>query len=138
MAETLLQMVARHEGFRAHIYQDGEGHPTIGYGQRLDGAGITEVQALALLQAKLNELSHELSFQAWYRALNGPRQCAIDDMAYTLGVEGVLEFKDMTAALTVEQWVVAAEAIRASKWYAQAPARAGEVAEIIETGRLVS
>jgi len=56
-----LALLKEHEGFRAHVYRDSAGHPTIGYGHKLLPGesfpnGITQEQALQLL-AKDTEIA---------------------------------------------------------------------------------
>lgn len=160
MTERIDQMIARHEGFRATVYCDacgGEiqpfggamggwkcprpckgGNLTVGYGQRVDGAGITTDQAGGLLAIRLQEIIIELYREAWYLRLDIARGDAITDMAYTMGVAGVLEFKGMIAALNAKDWARARDEVLASKWHTEAPMRAAEIARILETGVMPS
>lgn len=55
LSDAGLQLIADFEGFRAHVYRDIAGYPTIGYGHKLrDGErypdGIDAASALALLR----------------------------------------------------------------------------------------
>jgi len=160
MTERLDQMIARHEGFRATVYCDRCGHAlepqgggngrwwckagcqggdlTVGYGQRVDGDGITEQQALALLDERIQAILDELAVTDWYLKLDIRRRNAITDMAYTMGVAGVLEFKGMIAALEAQDWERARNEVLLSKWHTQAPMRAAEIARILEAGVMPS
>ena len=46
----LERLVARHEGFRSHVYRCSAGALTIGYGTNISD-GISETEALLLLRA---------------------------------------------------------------------------------------
>jgi lysozyme len=156
MDSSLIEMVTRHEGFRATVYCDkcakeiyfyrGDvsawecdpecegGNLTIGYGTRVDGAGITEDEAKQLLAQRLEHFDWELKKESWYAALDERRRDGILDMSYTMGVAGVLQFRGMIAALGRKDWGAAAREIDLSKWAKQAPKRAAEIALIIEHG----
>lgn len=156
MDTTLIEMVARHEGFRATVYCDACGHPlrsisqrdgvwgcpvlckggnlTVGYGTRIDGAGLDKGDAECLLANRLQRDHEELMGEPWYVALDDRRRDAILDMAYTMGVDGVKEFKQMIASLERQYWTSAGFAVRASKWASEAPKRATEIAELLEAG----
>lgn len=52
-SNTALELIKSFEGFRAHLYRDVAGHPTIGYGHRLlphesfpDDLGIAQAEVL--------------------------------------------------------------------------------------------
>jgi lysozyme len=156
MDTTLIEMVARHEGFRATVYCDACGNElyfyhgdepvwlcskackggnlTVGYGTRVDGAGITPAEAEALLAQRLEELDWELRKDLWFAALDTRRQEAILDMAYAMGVAGVRGFKEMIAALEAKDWVRAGFQVGSSKWARQAPSRAHDIAAILMAG----
>jgi lysozyme len=156
MDSWLIEMVTRHEGFRAAVYCDACGHElyfyhgdeavwlcshgckggnlTIGYGTRVDGAVITEDEAKQLLVQRLEHFDWELKKETWYAALDERRRDAILDMSYTMGVAGVLQFRGMIAALERQDWGAAARAIHDSKWAREAPSREKEIAELIEHG----
>lgn len=156
MGDSLIEMVARHEGFRATVYCDACGKPlrrnalkygdwscgpvceggnlTVGCGTRVDGAGITKDEATALVAQRLEAFDWELKKESWYVALDERRRDAILDMAYTMGVAGVLQFKQMTAALGAKDWVRAGFQVGSSMWARQAPSRAHEIAAILVAG----
>lgn len=156
MDNSLIEMVARHEGFRATVYCDACGgalrysasreawaceckegpcgNLTIGYGTRVDGAGITKEEGLLLLQERIGRDGEELMAETWCARLDARRYGAIIDMAYTMGVAGVKQFRGMIAALGRQDWGAAAREVDLSKWAKQAPQRAAEIAHIIEQG----
>ena len=50
-------------------------------------------------------------------------------MAYQMGLEGVLNFKKMWAAIEVDDYVTAAAEMINSRWAMQTPARANRLAD---------
>ncbi len=121
------------EGFRSVPYQDTTGHWTVGFGTNLD-AGITRSMAAAWMLETLVENRDQLEKLAWFNALIAPVQDIIEDMAYNLGLEGLLQFRDMIAALcqTPPEYAAAAVAMRNSLWMRQVPNRAGPLADAME------
>jgi len=96
------------EGFRAKAYVDTNGHQTIGYGFNID-AGISRLAAERLARAQAEELDASLTAFPWYAALDYVRQSAVLDMAFNLGMGGLLRFPNMIAALTRKDWAAAAK-----------------------------
>lgn len=95
------------EGFRARAYRDTQGHVTIGYGFNVD-AGISQYAASALLAAQVSELQNSLSAYGWYNALDPVRQSVCLDIAFNGGIDGLLHYPHMIAALAKGDWVTAA------------------------------
>ncbi len=129
---TTAEFVAAKEGFEGSPYNDSLGIPTIGYGTKLP---ITEPEALLLLQSRLDPIIPQLQAALpWFNTLDGVRETALVAMAYQLGVEGVLGFHSMLAAIGTQDWQAAHDAALASKWAQQTPERAQETAQLILTG----
>lgn len=156
MDTWLIEMVARHEGFRATVYCDAcrhelyfyqgdepvwlcgpeckGGNLTVGYGTRVDGAGLDKDDAASLLANRLERDHEELLREPWYVALDDRRRDAILDMAYTMGVAGVKQFKRMIAFIESQDWEHAASEVMLSKWGKEAKLRSAEVAGMIIRG----
>lgn len=136
------------EGFKATIYRCSEGFPSIGIGYKLsDGdmdlakkklaqLGITEpisrAVALSLMQQKIAEIDLHFDKLKWFQALSGERKVAICNMAYQMGIAGVMKFKKMIAALEAGKWDEARKEALNSKWAKQTPARAKRVSSILK------
>lgn len=104
--DSVLPRLKTEERFRAHIYTDTEGHPTIGYGLNLD-AGLSERVAATVLLEQLQELHEILSRYTWYAGLDEIRQGVCLDIAFNDGLHGLLGFPRMLAALAAKDWVTA-------------------------------
>lgn len=133
MVPAMEALLEQQEGFRATPYRDSRGFLTIGYGTNLD-AGITHDQAKALMDCQLAANEAALQAYPWFAGLDEVRRGVIENMAYNIGVSGVLEFKDMIAAIEAKDWPEAAHQMRASKWRVQVGDRALMLADIMETG----
>lgn len=138
--QQLFRMLKEHEGFVPNAYRDSEGYLTIGYGRLIDqrkGGGISRFEAHELLdndvRSKMKDLDEHIP---WWRSLDEPRQVALVDMAFNLGVTGLMGFKRMLMALEQQQWQRAAQEALNSLWAKQVGNRANEIAKIFVDGRL--
>ena len=128
---NLIEMIKKHEGFRGMPYNDSLGFPTIGYGTKLP---ISEEEAELLLKHRLDEKILELGEkEPFYLELPETAQEVIANMAYQMGVNGVLKFKKMWAALKERDYKKAADEMLDSRWAKQTPNRAKELAEIMRS-----
>lgn len=105
--DLALPRLKTEEGFRATKYTDTQGHLTIGYGFDVD-AGISPFAAAALLQAQASERHNTLITYPWYAALDPVRQSVCLDIAFNNGLNGLLHFPHMIAALAKGDWAAAA------------------------------
>lgn len=149
LGAALIPTVMVDEGFRAHLYLDGNAKPTIGFGTCLTD-GIDEAEAMFLLEHRLNKsvLAARQAFP-WFTALDDVRQGVIVQMVYQMGVAGVAAFHDMVRAIAVATqatdpvlrqtaFSAAANAMLDSKWAQHdAPKRAQRRATEMQTGQRV-
>lgn len=125
------EMVARHEGYRQHIYRCPAGKLTIGYGLNIS-AGLPRDEAALLLEYRLNKIDEQLARTLpFYPKLSAIRQDVLCDMAYNLGVAGLMGFKRMLAAVEVGDYQLAAAEMLDSKWARQVGRRATELADLM-------
>ena len=121
------------EGFRSKAYRDTVGKLTIGYGFNVD-AGITEPVARALLTAQLAEIDRALSAYGWYKALDDVRASVLLDVAFNVGVGGLLHFPKMIAAIAARNWVTAHDELLDSDAARMLPSRYKPLAETLLNG----
>ena len=136
----LTDTLIRHEGSvkkgdRHMPYEDSVGKVTIGYGRNLTDRGISETEARYLLmndiQDHLSELRKALH---WFDSLDEVRQEVLANMAFNLGVPGLLKFKNTLSAVHDGNYTTAAHGMLDSKWASQVGHRAVELAKMMETG----
>lgn len=135
MNDSVIEMIKRHEGFRALPYRCPSGRLTIGYGLNLE-AGISEAEADYLLRKRLERLEKLLQHYPWFVSLDEARKGAVLDMAYNLGLAGFLKFRKLIGHLASREWEEAAKEALDSLWATQVGRRAIEIAQIIREGRL--
>jgi lysozyme len=127
MDMTLLSQLKRHEGFRSKAYLCPAGFLTVGYGRNLDTRGITPREAEYLLINDINDAVTDLSKFDWFVKLSEVRQAVLINMYINLGLNGLLKFKRMIAALEDGRYQLAANEMMESKWAEQVGQRAVEL-----------
>lgn len=91
--------------------------------------------ALSLLQHRLNLLDEQLAYTVpFYTRLFAVRQDVLCDMAYNLGLAGMLKFRKMLSAVKRGAWDMAAYEMLDSKWAKQVGKRAEELAFLMRSG----
>lgn len=147
----LIKELRRDEGEVLKAYKDTLGYWTIGIGHLIDpsrgadpapfgvdlrkGLPITKGQSeLLLLQdikAKASELDKRLP---WWRSLTDARQRALLNMAFNLGVNGLMGFKKTLAMISVGNYQGAADEMLRSTWAKQVKGRANRLAAMMVQG----
>ena len=131
----LVKQLKRHEGLRLKPYRCTAGKLTIGYGRNLDDFGITEQEAESMLITNVDLVGNELVARLPVLGeLNQAREEVLINMAFNIGVNGLLKFKNMIAALEVGDYDEAAIQMMDSKWARQVGKRAIELSEQMRTG----
>lgn len=135
MIDKLLTQIRDDEGWRESPYRDHLGFLTIGYGFLIDERravkmprAVGDLWLELLAKEKWGDL---VGRNPWLATQPEDVQQALANMAYQLGVDGVLGFRTMLAALSVGDRVRAAEAALDSKWARQTPERAKRAAALI-------
>lgn len=125
MSEHLRAMLVRHEGLRTTAYNCSEGFLTVGVGRNLVTNGITEEEAMYLLDNDIKRVQEELTknFGIWQTFPEKARDVCID-MCFQLGIEGFMQFKKTRALMEDAMWLEASEECLRSKWAVQTPSRA--------------
>lgn len=123
------------EGYRRYPYPDTGGSLAVGYGHNLHTRGVSKPQAEMLLHSVVGELQTALRLRfEWYERLSPARQAALIEMAYQMGVEGLVKFKRTLALIERGQFNDAADNMLRSLWAHQTPERAQRVAERFRRG----
>jgi len=126
----------RHEGFRGTPYRDTVDKLTIGYGRNLSDKGISREEAAILLDNDIREAESAVAKAfPWTMEVDRPRFEVLVNMAFNLGIGGLLKFEHMLSAMEAGSWESAAVEMLNSKWAKQVAHRADELAVIMRTGR---
>jgi lysozyme len=132
-------LLSLHEGRVNHAYQDSLGYWTIGVGHLIDprkGGRLPEHIIDALLEWDIAihwaELEEALP---WVTKLDKVRQTVLLDMAFNLGVKGLLGFARTLAAIKAGEYQKAASHMLHSLWARQVKTRAVRLSKMMETGQ---
>lgn len=140
--DTLLNKeLRRDEGVRYMPYVDTVGIQTIGVGHNLKAKPIaltpplTDAQIDQLLADDLKTVFDGLdSALPWWRNLSYARQRVCCNMAFNLGLAGLLTFKNTLTNVQVGNYEAAADGMLASKWATQTGQRAIRLALMMRNG----
>jgi lysozyme len=131
----LRALLIKHEGLREFPYTDSTGRVKIGVGRNLTSRGISEAEAFILLDDDMMFFYDKLSSSfPWFNDLDENRRAALIDMAFPLGWNGFLEFRNMINALEKQDYALAALCMLQSRWASQEQQRAVDLAAIIRSG----
>ena len=133
---TALQAeLVRDEGIRYRPYRDTVGKLTIGCGHNLDDVPLTYRSVMQILEDDIMAVMGQLnSHIPWWASLSDVRQRVLANMAFNLGINGLLAFKQMLMAAQDHDYERAAKEMLDSKWAKQVGTRATRLAQMMRTG----
>lgn len=138
LSEKLRAQITRDEGKVSHAYQDSLGYTTIGVGHLIDvrkGGSLPEFIIDTLLSHDIEKHQRELiAALPWFIELDPPRQGVLVNMAFNLGVAGLLKFANTLRSIREGAYSAAAVNMLESKWAQQVGIRAQRLATQMETG----
>jgi len=128
----------RDEGEVLHAYQDHLGFWTIGVGILIDnrkGGGLLPEESEFIFNNRLRLINEALSKRIpWISKLDPARRGVLINMAYQMGIDGLLGFKKTLATVESGHYQKAAAEMLGSKWAQQTPARAHRLSQQMRTG----
>lgn len=139
MKSELAKQLRRDEGERATVYKDHLGFDTLGVGRLVDsrkpGAGLRSDEITYLLNNDIDDRINQLTRKLpWFQNLDDARAGALLNMAFQLGVEGLMGFKNTLAMIHDGDYESASIAMLDSLWAKQTPERAARIAKQMKTG----
>ena len=144
----MLAQLERHEGRKLEAYKCTAGVLTVGIGHNCLAwpvKGVTKVgdrispekcQELFCLDVGRVEVMLENSLP-WVKQLNSARYAVLLNMAFNLGIAGLLSFKLTLEHVRKSEYTQAAAAMLQSKWAEQVKGRAKELSKQMESGAWV-
>lgn len=137
MSNLSIQLL-RDEGEVLTAYTDTLGFLTIGVGRLIDkrrGGGITQDESAYLLANDIKRKTQAV-FDAlpWAENLDEARQGVLINMAFQLGINGLLDFKNTLQFIKDKDYTNAAIGMGNSLWAKQTPARCVRLQKQIITG----
>lgn len=116
--ELILADVQEAEGFSGKAYRDTAGFLTIGYGCNID-AGWSQWLASQVCRAQLQEKEKSLEGRGWYDQADPVRKGVLLELCFNMGLEKLLGFRKMLAAVQMGDWTTAAKELHDSAWFTQ-------------------
>jgi len=139
-----LEQLTRHEGCILHTYRCPAGKLTIGVGHNLEANPIPDIRpnmkitherALKILKADCISIASQLDKHiSWWRTLTPPRQAVLLNMAFNMGIQGLLGFERTLKAIKVGDYEDASGRMLNSLWAKQVSKRAKELSRQMLTG----
>ena len=140
----IIDQLKRDEGLRLEPYKDSVGVWTIGYGHNLEVGdkdippSIKEEQASLWLLKDVANASYQLDTHLpWTKDLDEARRGVLINMAFNLGIAGLLQFHRTLTMIEAGNYKGAASAMLESKWAQQVGPRAKRLSEQMLTGEWV-
>lgn len=138
----LIAELRRDEGVRYSPYLDTLGIQTVGIGHNLVAHPfpdavypLTDAQVNQLLADDLAEVFAGLDAHLpWWRDQTQARQRVLANMAFNLGIAGLLTFKNTLLAIQRGHYQLARANMLTSKWASQVGRRARRLAQMIVEG----
>lgn len=140
MKQELTKQLRIDEGVKPQAYQDHLGYWTVGVGRLIDarkpGSGLRPSEIDMLLQNDIDDRIEALTRRLpWFQNLDDARKGVLLNMAFQMGVEKFMGFKNTLALVERGDYMGAARNMLLSKWADQTPERANRMAEQMRTGR---
>lgn len=128
--------IKKHEGEVLTPYKDSRGILTIGVGHNLE-QGISAEASDFIFKQDMDKAEALLNAKCpVFTQLDANRQLVLLDLCFNLGINGLLGFKKMLAALAIKNYNQAAKELMDSRYAKQVPNRAKENRDVLLTGTL--
>lgn len=130
--KDLKNRLIKEEGLRLKPYKCTSDKLTIGIGRNLEDRGITEAEALYLLDNDIQDVTGSLIKSIpWFCTIHYTAQLVLMDMAFNMGVNGLLEFKNTLIYIKYGDYLKASVEMLDSRWSKQVGKRAVELSNIL-------
>ena len=142
-AERLRADLVRDEAVRLKPYRDSVGKLSIGAGRNLDDKGISEAEAMLMLDNDIAEHVALLDkYLPWWMQLDETRQLALANLAFNLGIGPsaeqplgkLLTFHETLKALEAKEYDVVANHLSVTLWAQQVGERATRIIAAMRNG----
>lgn len=134
--DAMIRQLRLHEGERLKPYRCTAGKLTIGVGRNLEDRGITAEESAYLLGNDISGFYAALLRELpWVAQLDDVRQRVLLDMAFNLGIAGLLGFRNTLATIKAGDYEKAGPMMLQSKWAEQVGKRAERLSTMMVTGK---
>lgn len=126
----------KHEGLRLKPYKCTAGKMTIGVGRNLDDVGISEQEAMSMLENDIDKCVEDLrEIFRQFDQLPENIQLVLVDMRFQLGPNRFKAFKAMIRAVEGHDWTEMIRQMKASAWYIQTTNRANNLIGMVKNAK---
>jgi lysozyme len=133
--EALKKQLEIDEGRRERIYKDSVGKITCGVGRNLSDVPFSDDEIDLMLNNDVNKVCRQLDDKLpWWKNLTDVRQQVLANMAFNLGINGLLGFKNTLGMIQTGNYSGAAKAMLDSKWAMQVGNRANRLSDMMKRG----
>lgn len=133
--DEIKAQLMKHEGLRLKPYQCTAGKWTIGVGRNIEDRGITEAEAMHLLDNDIDECQEELDrIIPWWIEKPAYVQLVLINMVFNLGATRLLGFKKFLKAVEENNFDLASTEMLDSRWAEQVGQRSIELSEFMKNG----
>lgn len=133
MHNKIVESIVKHEGYEPQVYKCTQNFDTIGYGFAIKDLKLSKEVCDLILKEKIDKIINRLqSNLAYFDHLPDEAKVVLVNMAYQLGVSGLLKFKKTLKAFEMRMWSDASKEMLDSLWARQTPNRANELSDIIK------
>jgi lysozyme len=140
--KKFIEQLKAQEGCKLKPYRCTAGALTIGIGRNLDANGISMDEAESML---LNDMSKYIAqvndALPWAKDLSPARYYVLVNMAFNMGINGLLKFKNTLRLIKTGEYEKASVEMLDSDWYRSKTSgvgiRAEELSEQMKTGEWV-
>ena len=125
--EIATKLIKLNEGCKLEVYTCPAGYKTFGYGTNLESLDDEDIKkynnliadaSLEWLEREIINCKQALNTQKWFTDdLSCFQQAIILDLAYNIGVAGVLKFKKMIEAIKQRNYGIACEEMLDSRYH---------------------
>lgn len=125
MINKIKKQLIKHEGMVCSLYKCSQNKFTIGVGRNLEDNGITESEAIYLLENDIKRVMQRLDglWKVW-RTFPEPAQIVCIDIAFNCGVQSWMGFRKTRAYMELGEWEKASKELLNSKYANQVGPRA--------------
>lgn len=139
MITDTVSQLRRDEGEILTAYPDHLGFLTIGVGRLIDkrkGGGISQAESAYLLSNDIERVTSQLNTRIpWINTLDPIRKAVLVNMAFQMGVDGLLGFKNTLEMVRKGDYSNAAAGMLNSLWAKQTPERALRLSNQMKFGK---
>lgn len=129
------KLLSYDEGIRGKMYHDTKGIPTIGIGMNLNTEILPDDLALEWSTRKRVKIQNDLMTRLdFFETLDDARQGALTDMAYNMGVDGLLAFTTTLDLIRRKEYQEAAIHLQTTPYYQEGSLRSVRIFKILLTG----